>query len=57
MIQRFKIDAVHKVTSRLLCILQNKSPRYQHVSMERSMLGGITTPPTSRSATASDRMR
>ncbi|KAK7151165.1 hypothetical protein R3I93_012183 [Phoxinus phoxinus] len=38
-------------------MLWNKSPRYQQVSMERSMLGGITTPPTSRSAAASDRMR
>ncbi|KAJ8385919.1 hypothetical protein AAFF_G00178810 [Aldrovandia affinis] len=51
------MDAVHSMTSVLEWILQNTSPKYQQLSNERIILGGMITPPRRRSATARDIMR
>ena len=51
------IEAVTNVMARLEWILQKMSPMYQQFSTVTTMLGGRTRTPSSRSATARDRMR
>ena len=51
---RWKMEALHSMTSRLECRRQKRAPSRQQPSRVRSMLKGITTRPTRLSATARD---
>lgn len=53
---KFKMEHMHSDVSKLSCTLQNKSS-FQHELTENAMLKGTITTPTSRSATARDRIR
>lgn len=54
---RWKMEVVQSMMSQQLCTLQERSPKYQHDSMDLTILKGMTTQLNRKSVVAMERMR